>query len=162
MLKSNTDFISTIINKCADYIVKCEEKVEYHTENALAANQWNNFLNTTTIIMGAMNIFTLSLLTVFEASTLAVTVVSGSFSLVLMLSQNIKDAYSFKSLGHLHYSSADSFSELKQSFQTLLDTIERHKFNESDFDALVIRYEGVLQKSHHQSIKKCKIFCCFK
>ena len=155
-------FINTVVVKTKEYIDKCDERIEFHNNNAKNSTMWNNFLNTSNIMLSGLNIFVLSILTVVGAGSIPITVCASTFSLLLMIGQKIKDDYSFKSLSYLHYSSVDSYSELKQTFIILLNDIEKHKFNEADFDNLLIKYEGILAKSHHQTIKDCKICCCFK
>ena len=52
-------------------------------------------------------------------------------------------------------------SELKQSIVLFLSEIDKHKLNDIDFNNLIIKYETIIQKSHHREV--CKIFCfCIK
>ena len=155
--------IRSVIATTEIYIKNCKERVEFHGNNANASKNWNNFLNISNLFLTGLLAFSLTIMTVVQATNIEITVVASLFSLCITCGNGLKDYFSFKSLEFKHLTSMDSYAELKTSFTTLLNDIEKHKFEERDFEKLCVKYESVFSKSHHQTVKPCRaFFCCFK
>lgn len=162
MIATSSGFINSIITKCNEYIEKCETSINYHKENAKNAKKWNLFINMSNIVLSATMAFSMTVMSVLNSPNATVTIVGSTFALFIGIGNKIKDDMSFKSLAFAHDSASDSYSELKQSFVLLLNDIDKHQYSPEQFDQLILKYEAISQKSHFQSVKCCKMFCCLR
>lgn len=155
------DYISNIINKSKEYIEKCEERIIYHNNNSRNSKKWDSFLSVCNIVLTSSMALTMTLLSVYVVPETTVAIIGSIFSFLILVSNKIRDEYDFKLLGLQHDLSSDDYSELKQSIVLFLSEIDKHKLNDTDFNNLIIKYETIIQKSHHREV--CKIFCfCIK
>ena len=154
-----SNYIDTVITKSKDYIELCTEKIEYHSTNSKNCNNWNKFINIGNMVLSALLSFSTTIMTVLQASSTTVTIVASCFSLFIIIGNSLKDSYSFKSLGFKHDCAVDSYESLKQSFNNLLNEIEKHNFKETDYEELATRYSAVCAKSHYTSCE-CVLSCC--
>ena len=154
-----SNYIDTIVNGSKEYIEKCNEKIEYHSTNSKNSKAWNKFLNISNMVLSGLLSFSTTIMTVLESSNITITIVASTFSLFIIIGNSLKDSYSFKSLGFQHDSAVDSYEELKQSFETLLNDIEKHNFKETRYEELTTEYANICAKSHYTSCN-CVLSCC--
>ena len=144
------------------HIELCKKQADHHHKNALASKGWDSVLSLSNVILTGLTAFSMTLLSIFDPNdSVAITVVGASFALILGINNKVKDSYSFLALSYQHHSACDSYHELIYIFTHLLNECDSNLLECKDYDNAIARFIGVSQKSHIQTVKSCKIFCCF-
>ena len=147
----------TSVQSIHERCIECKNKVDMHTRNAQSSRGWNNTLSLLGVILSAGTALAMTIMTVEKANNIALTITGAVFAFSISITQKIKESYNFEVLSFQHNSAADDFHDLYFGFMNLAN-----KFDEVEFEKLMVRYVSLCQKYHLQSIKDCKIFCCFK
>lgn len=143
-----------------EYLFKCEEKILYHTANSLAAWGWYKTLSTMNILISSLAGLSMTILTVnsYDASTIAV--IGGTYACVITVIQKITNDFNFLVLQYQHANAGDEFSGVRYQLILLANGIVID-VNNIKLDAIIHKYESIVQKSHIQSVRFCWIACCF-
>lgn len=155
--------ISSVRDNCQAHIDKCIEKVKHHQKNSTSAKHWDNFLSFNNLLLSASTALTMTILTSFSASAVTVTIIGAIYAFLLTINNKIRDEYHFLALYYQHINSLDSFGELEIIFRDLVSKIDTgHIITRDELQTAVAKFESVKQKSHVQTVKECKFFCCLR
>ena len=154
----NLSFNETLIN---NYIEKCNIKIDYHKINARHARLWNNFISTGNIFLSSLSSLLMVIFTVVHTPESTISIISGCLFFTLTISNKVKDDFNFLSLSISHHNSMDAYSDIKYELEKLINSTEDLEQNIRPLiDIIILKYGGVNQKSHHQSVRWCFYGCC--
>lgn len=144
-----------------DYINKCKQKINYHKGQLINAKAWDNAMGLIIVILSATQAFSMTIMTVIGSSAFEIAIVSGTFSLVVIIFSRIKESYQFLSLHYQHSHICEEFTDLHYNLTKSLNNFNNETFNSSEYEKNIVKYSVILNKSHLQHINNCRsLFCC--
>lgn len=150
MLNENIDI------DISNYEKLCSERSNFHARNSFSAKRWDNFLSITGIILSASASLVVPLMVVYELNIVAIAIASNVFTFLLAVTSSLKNNFNFSLLHHQHSNVSEDFKVLESEFFML----SRKSHSLEELEKLIIKYQGINQRSNIQPVKNCNVFCC--
>jgi len=139
----------------------CAERADFHLKNAFSSKRWDNFLAITGIILSSSASLVIPLLAVFEMDPISIAISSNIFTFLLAVTQSLKNNFNFMLLNAQHSNLSEDFKELEAEFY-MLTRRQRDLHDLENLELLITRYQGINQRTNIQTVRECRVFCCFK
>ena len=144
-----------------EYIEKCKTKINYHKNQSIQSNSWNNALSLITVSLAATQALATTIMSVIDSSADEIAIVSGVFSLVIIIASKVRENYQFLSLHYQHDHICKEFIDLHYELLKCLNDYNNDIFDHAVYEKNIIKYSVIINRSHLQHISNCRsVFCC--
>ena len=139
------------------YVKLCQDKKNFHHNNAVSATKWNNFFQFIGVLLTSATALSMTVLTVLKSSDVEIAVIGGVFAFASAVTSRIQENYGFRILNYQHSELSNNFQELENSFLVL----SKRTHNRDDFEKLTIKYLSINARTNIMNVRHCYDIFCF-